>query len=151
MQQTYFSGSGNVGSRITLNTRKGKGKDGQEISVLNFSLRQQVQRKTEDGSYKDVDGFWIDVEQWGRMAELNHKLLRVGCHVFVSGMIYQKEWEMTQGENAGKTSRSMALRADSVAFGALGIETIVFSAKAGRAPDSAPQDNNTPAAGDPPF
>lgn len=128
MMQNFFTGNGNVGKRIELNTRKDK--DGNSISVLNFSMRQAVKRKQADGAYQDVDGFWIDVEQWGKMAEMNHALMQVGCHVYVAGMEYQKTWEMTQGDNAGQTSRSMAVRADYVAFGALGVERIQYAKRA---------------------
>lgn len=144
MQQTFFCGSGNVGSNISLKTHKGK--EGKDVSVLNFSMRQRVTRKnSETGEYEDSAGFWIDVEQWGRMAELNHQFLKTGCMVTVSGMLFQKTWEMTQGENAGKTSSTMALRADTVAFSALGIQSIVFTEKSPRPQSSAPQSEQTAA------
>ncbi len=126
--QNIFYAEGNVGSAFELKTIPGK-KDGKEHTVLNFTLRCPVQTKQEDNSYEDTGGFWVNVEYWGGLAEMTHKLLKKGIRLAVMGRLSESSSVGTKGDNAGKTFYTKTVRADSVTFSPLGVHSIELSNK----------------------
>ena len=132
-----FISEGNVGNHFSLNTVEGK--DG-TTDVLNFTLRCQVDKKTDEG-YKDVGGFWVEVEYWGGRAKMTHNLLAKGAKVHVVGSQRVENWTPTEGDHAGQTLAQTKVHAQSVTFSPLGIERIEYRPRKGG--QSAPSDHTS--------
>ncbi len=74
-----------------------------EQTVINFTLLFETVRKTDkEGSHTN----FIQVELWGKMAELFYPLLSKGIELIVTGELFQQRWVGTDGKRAQKFSIS---------------------------------------------
>lgn len=103
--------------------------------VLELDVRFDVQ-KQKGGAYEDVGGFWATVSQWGRLAEINHKLLLKGCRVLVVGEQSQQEYIIQKGERAGQAATALHIDATYIALVLLGVDEVVYSKRKPRQPDA---------------
>lgn len=72
-------------------------------TVINFTLLFETVRKTDkEGSHAN----FIQVELWGKMAELFYPLLSKGIELIVTGELFQQRWVGTDGKKAQKFSIS---------------------------------------------
>ncbi len=83
-----------------------------EKSVANFSLALNYKYKGADGQAKE-DVTFVDVETWGKTAELVAQYLEKGSACFVEGRLKTETWEDKNG--GGKRSK-MKVVADNVQF-----------------------------------
>jgi len=116
-----FKGTGNLGKTPELkyiNTSEG------QRAVTNFSVRFDRDKKTDDGSYVDNGGFWLDVAVFGHLAERIMKVIKKGNRVYVEGSLKQQTWE-----KEGVTYTRLVLEASYLALDLLGIEQIVYQDK----------------------
>lgn len=91
-QWNYVQISGRISSDIEKKTVK-------EQTVLNFTLLFETQRKTDkDGSHAN----FIEVELWGKMAELFYPLLTKGLEIMITGELFQQRWTTSEGKKAQK-------------------------------------------------
>lgn len=122
-----------------------------EKAVANFGLAVNHKYKGADGTPKE-DVTFIDVEAWGRTAELVGQYLAKGRSCFIEGRLKLDTWE----DKEGKKQSKLRVSADSVQF-------LDSAQKDGQAPAAAAPSGETaqpqrpsrpaPAAGDdePPF
>jgi single-stranded DNA-binding protein len=95
-QWNYVQISGRIASEIEKKTVK-------EQTVICFTLLFETLRKTDkDGSHAN----FIQVELWGKMAELFFPLLTKGIEIMVTGELFQQRWVGTDGKKAQKYSIS---------------------------------------------
>jgi single stranded DNA-binding protein len=95
-QWNYVQVSGRIASDIEKKTVK-------DQTVLTFTLLFETLRKTDrDGSHAN----FIQVELWGKMAELFYPLLAKGIEILVTGELFQQRWVGTDGKKAQKFSIS---------------------------------------------
>jgi single stranded DNA-binding protein len=95
-QWNYVQVSGRIASDIEKKTVK-------EQTVITFTLLFETLRKTDrDGSHAN----FIQVELWGKMAELFYPLLAKGIEILVTGELFQQRWVGTDGKKAQKFSIS---------------------------------------------
>lgn len=91
-QWNYVQVSGRIVSDIEKKTVK-------EQTVLTFNLLFETRRKTDkDGSHAN----FIEVELWGKMAELFYPLLSKGLEIMVTGELFQQRWVTSEGKKAQK-------------------------------------------------
>ena len=83
-----------------------------EKSVANFSLALNHKYKGADGQMKE-DVTFVDVEAWGKTAELVAQYLEKGSACFIEGRLKTETWEDKNG--GGKRSK-MKVVADNVQF-----------------------------------
>jgi|GEM_PF-1323984 len=89
-----------VSGRIASDVEK---KTVNEQTVINFTLLFETLRKTDkEGSHAN----FIQVELWGKMAELFYPLLSKGIELIVTGELFQQRWVGTDGKKAQKFSIS---------------------------------------------
>ncbi len=95
-QWNYVQASGRIASEIEKKTVN-------DQTVINFTLLFETMRKTDkDGSHAN----FIQVELWGKMAELFYPLLAKGIEIMVTGELFQQRWVGTDGKKAQKYSIS---------------------------------------------
>lgn len=95
-QWNYVQISGRIASDIEKKTVK-------EQTVISFTLIFETLRKTDkEGSHAN----FIQVELWGKMAELFYPLLGKGIEIMVTGELFQQRWVGTDGKKAQKYSIS---------------------------------------------
>lgn len=95
-QWNYVQISGRIASEIEKKTVK-------EQTVISFTLLFETLRKTDkDGSHAN----FIQIELWGKMAELFYPLLAKGIEIMVTGELFQQRWVGTDGKKAQKYSIS---------------------------------------------
>lgn len=82
-----------------------------ERAVANFSLAVNNRYKTADGEQKEETTF-IDIEAWGRTAELVGQYLTKGRGAFVEGRLKLDSWEDKEGQKRQK----LKVVADTVQF-----------------------------------
>jgi single stranded DNA-binding protein len=84
--------SGRIASEVTQKTIR-------EQNVINCTLLFESQRKTDkEGSHAN----FIDVELWGKMAEMFYPMLAKGMQILVSGELFQQRWQAKDGRKAQK-------------------------------------------------
>lgn len=95
-QWNYVQLSGRIASDIEKKTVK-------DQTVISFTLIFETQRKTDkEGSHAN----FIQIELWGKMAELFYPLLAKGIEIMVTGELFQQRWVGTDGKKAQKYSIS---------------------------------------------
>jgi len=82
-----------------------------ERAVANFGLAINNRYKTADGQQKEETTF-VDVEAWGRTAELVGQYLTKGRACFVEGRLKLDNWEDKDGQKRSK----LKVVADNVQF-----------------------------------
>jgi single-strand DNA-binding protein len=82
-----------------------------ERAVANFGLAINERYKDKDGNKKETVTF-IDVEAWGRTAELVGQYLTKGRACYIEGKLKLDVWE----ESDGKKRTKLKVVADSVQF-----------------------------------
>lgn len=126
MSMTSFVGEGNIGSlefkRVPVS--------GEPKPVLNFSMRCNVDRKQQDGSWEDTGGFWVDVEYWGKRAEMMFPLLQIGTRVVAGGQL--SDASFPSKDDPDLLIPAWKLVADFVALSPIGIESVVYKARKGK-------------------
>ena len=147
MSMTNFVGEGNVGKvefkRLPIS--------GEQKPVLNLSVRCNVDRKQQDGSWEDTGGFWVEVEYWGKRAELAQSLVQIGTRVIVGGQLSDASFPSKDDPNL--LIPAWKLVADFVALSPIGIESVVYKARKGKqqpAPAGQPADQGHLPPGPPP-
>ena len=83
-----------------------------ERAVANFAIATNRRYKGADGEFKEETTF-VDVEAWGRTAELVGQYLTKGQPCFIEGRLRLDQWEDKQ--TGAKRSRLLVV-ADSVQF-----------------------------------
>lgn len=109
-----------------------------QSSVAKFGVAINDKYKAADGTLKETTAF-VDVEAWGKTADLVGQYLRKGAGVVIEGKLKSDSWQTKDGEKRQK----LMVRADRVHFGSKREEAAPASAP--RAP--APADNDD----EPPF
>lgn len=95
-QWNWVQVSGRIASDVERKTVK-------EQTVISFTLLFETLRKTDkEGSHVN----FIQVELWGKMAELFYPLLSKGIELIVTGELFQQRWVGTDGKKAQKFSIS---------------------------------------------
>lgn len=95
-QWNWVQVSGRIASDVEQKTVK-------EQTVISFTLMFETLRKTDkEGSHVN----FIQVELWGKMAELFYPLLSKGIELIVTGELFQQRWVGTDGKKAQKFSIS---------------------------------------------
>ena len=95
-QWNWVQVSGRIASDVERKTVK-------EQTVIGFTLLFETLRKTDkEGSHVN----FIQVELWGKMAELFYPLLSKGIELIVTGELFQQRWVGTDGKKAQKYSIS---------------------------------------------
>lgn len=95
-QWNYVQISGRIASEVEKKTVN-------DQTLINFTLLFETMRKTDkDGSHAN----FIQVELWGKMAELFYPLLSKGIEIVVTGELFQQRWVGTDGKKAQKYSIS---------------------------------------------
>jgi len=84
---------------------------GNDRAVANFSLAINHRYKSADGSVKE-DVTYVDIEAWGRTAELVGQYLSKGRSCFIEGRLKLDNWEDKDGSKRSK----LKVVADSVQF-----------------------------------
>ena len=69
--------------------------------VAKFSIAVNRRRKNTNGQYEDETCF-IEVETWGRTAEVASDYLKKGSKIGVSGHLKQESWKDSNGNNRTK-------------------------------------------------
>jgi single-strand DNA-binding protein len=82
-----------------------------EKSVANFSLALNHRYKGKDGETKEEVTF-VDVEAWGKTAELAAQYLEKGSSCFVEGRLKLESWE----DKEGKKRSRLKVVADNIQF-----------------------------------
>ncbi len=95
-QWNWVQLSGRIASDVESKTVK-------EQTVINFTLLFETVRKTDkEGSHAN----FIQVELWGKMAELFYPLLAKGIELIVTGELFQQRWVGGDGKKAQRFSIS---------------------------------------------
>lgn len=95
-QWNWVQVSGRIASDVEKKTVK-------EQTVISFTLLFETVRKTDkEGSHIN----FIQVELWGKMAELFYPLLSKGIELIVTGELFQQRWVGNDGKKAQKYSIS---------------------------------------------
>lgn len=95
-QWNWVQISGRIASDVESKTVK-------EQTVISFTLMFETLRKTDkEGSHVN----FIQVELWGKMAELFYPLLSKGIELIVTGELFQQRWVGSDGKKAQKFSIS---------------------------------------------
>ena len=134
--RNIFVDEGNLGAEpvlkyVPIPTASGT----EQRPVLELNVRFDVQKK-KNGNYEDVGGFWATVSQWGKLAEINHKLLTSGCRVLIVGEQSQQDYIVQKGERAGQSATALHIDASHVALVLLGVDEVIFSKKKTRQLDA---------------
>lgn len=129
MALSIFAHEGNVGS-FEL---KAVPVSGEEKSVLNISFRADVKSRGASGDWDKDQGFWVDVEYWGKRAKLVADLLKVGARIVVIGEQRMESFPSNDPSTPGQDIHRLKVRADSISFSSMGIESIQYKPKAGPA------------------
>ncbi len=108
-----------------------------ERAVANFGIAINNRYKTADGQQKEETTF-VDVEAWGRTAELVGQYLTKGRSCFVEGRLKLDNWEDKDGQKRSK----LKVVADNVQF--------LDSNRAAGGPAGAPGSDDAPASAQPP-
>lgn len=74
---------------------------GEGTSVTNFTIAHNRTFKTKNGESNSEASF-IDVELWGKQAEIFCQHMKKGRAVFVEGRLRQDRWQTKEGENRSK-------------------------------------------------
>lgn len=91
-QWNWVQASGRIASDIEKRTVK-------DQTVLNFTLMFETRRKTDkEGSHVN----FIDIELWGKMADLFAPMLAKGIELIVTGELFQQRWMSKDGKRAQK-------------------------------------------------
>lgn len=69
--------------------------------VAKFSIAVNRRRKNTNGQY-EYETCFIEVETWGRTAEVASEYLKKGSKVGVSGYLKQESWKDSNGNNRTK-------------------------------------------------
>ena len=127
MALSIFAHEGNVGSfeHKTVPVK------GEEKSVLNISFRADVKSRGESGDWDKDQGFWVDVEYWGKRAKPVADLLKVGARIVVIGEQRMESFPSNDPNTPGQEIHRLKVRADSISFSSTGIESIQYKPKAG--------------------
>jgi single stranded DNA-binding protein len=89
-----------LSGRIASEVEKKSVKD---QTVIEFTLLFETLRKTDkEGSHAN----FIQVELWGKMAELFYPLLGKGIEILVTGELFQQRWLTKENQKAQKYSIS---------------------------------------------
>lgn len=144
MSKTTFVGEGNVG-KFELKHVPVKG---ESKTVLNMSVRFNVDRMQPDGSWEDTGGFWTEVELWGKRAENVNSQLIIGARVFVGGELSDASFPSSEDPNMLVPATKLV--AEFVAFSPLGIEKIIYKPRKGKQQIPAPQSDGQLPPGPPP-
>ena len=131
MSLTFFVGEGNVGKFELKHLPIG----GEKKTVLNASVRFNVDRQQEDGSWEDKGGFWAEVEYWGKRAELVSNLLQIGSRIFAGGQL--SDASFPSKEDPYLLVPAQKLVADFMAFSPIGIEKITYKPRKGKQQEQA--------------
>jgi single-strand DNA-binding protein len=86
-----------------------------ETAVADFGLAINRRYRTKDGAQKE-DTTFVDVECWGRTAELVGQYLTKGRNCFIEGSLKLDQWEAQDGSKRSK----IRVRADRVHFIGIG-------------------------------
>ncbi len=85
-----------LSGRISTDVEKKTVKD---QTVISFALLFETQRKTDkEGSHAN----FIQIELWGKMAELFYPLLAKGMQILVTGELFQQRWQTKENQKAQK-------------------------------------------------
>lgn len=134
--RNIFVDEGNLGADPVLKYVPVKTPNGTEQRpVLELNVRFDVQ-KLKNGSYEDVGGFWATVSQWGKLAEINHKLLASGCRVLVVGEQSQQPYIVQKGDRAGQSATALHIEASNIALVLLGVEDVTFAKRKAKPQDA---------------
>ncbi|MBN8221959.1 MAG: single-stranded DNA-binding protein [Spirochaetes bacterium] len=91
-QWNWVQASGRVASEVEKKTVK-------DQTVIQFTLMFETRRKTDkEGSHVN----FIDIELWGKMADLFHPMLKKGIEIIVTGELFQQRWVGKDGKRAQK-------------------------------------------------
>ncbi len=91
-QWNWIQLSGRIASDIEKKTVK-------DQTVISFTLLFDTLRKTDkEGSHAN----FIQVELWGKMAELFYPLLSKGIEILVTGELFQQRWVSKENQKAQK-------------------------------------------------
>ena len=116
----FIVAEGNVGSSELKPVRTDDG----DRMVLNMSVKFSSDKLNKvTGEWED-QGYWADVELWGKRAEITARLMTIGVRVLVVGNQWVEEYESTAVETLGQTMKRVKVRADHVALSPLGIKSI---------------------------
>jgi len=91
-QWNWVQVSGRIASEVTKKTVK-------DQTVVSFTLLFETRRKTDkEGSHAN----FIDVELWGKMADLFYPLLSKGIELIATGELFQQRWMGKDNKRAQK-------------------------------------------------
>ena len=91
-QWNWIQLSGRISTEIEKKTVK-------DQTVISFALVFETQRKTDkEGSHAN----FIQIELWGKMAELFFPLLAKGMQILVTGELFQQRWVSKENQKAQK-------------------------------------------------
>jgi len=142
MATSLFIGEANLGSDPTLKSIPSAQPQGGSVSVLEFSARVNVDRKSKQtGLYEDTLGFWVDVSYWGKTAEAIAPLLKKGARVLLVGELGVEVWVSNQPATQGQARQTHKMKADHVAMLPWGIDQVIYRERSQAAlqPQQAPQ------------
>jgi len=95
-----------VSGRLASDIEK---KQVKEQTVVQFTLVYETMRKTDkDGSHAN----FIEVELWGKLADLYSTLLVKGMEIIATGELFQQRWVNKDGKKAQK----FAINAQAIAI-----------------------------------
>jgi single-strand DNA-binding protein len=127
MALSIFVHEGNVGSF----EHKTVPVNGEEKFVLNISFRADVKSRGASGDWDKDQGFWVDVEFWGKRAKPVADLLKVGARIVVIGEQRMESFPSNDPNTPGQEIHRLKVRADSISFSSMGIESIQYKPKSG--------------------
>ncbi|WP_020208918.1 single-stranded DNA-binding protein [Gilvimarinus chinensis] len=139
MALSIFAHEGNVGS-FEYKTVPVKG---EEKSVLNVSFRADMKARDESGEWSKDNGFWVDVEFWGKRSKAVAELLKVGARIVVIGEQRMESFQSNDPATPGQEIYRLKVRADSISFAPMGIESIQYKPKAGPANQGYPAEEQS--------
>jgi single-strand DNA-binding protein len=113
-----------------------------ERAVADFGLAVNRKYKTNDGQLKEETTF-VDIEAWGRTAELVGQYLTKGRACYVEGRLKLDSWEDKEGQKRSK----LKVVADNVQF--LDSNRDRASAGTGEGGERAPASKGAPVEGEP--
>lgn len=91
-QWNWIQLSGRISTEVERKTVK-------DQTVISFALLFETQRKTDkEGSHAN----FIQIELWGKMAELFYPLLAKGMEILVTGELFQQRWVSKENQKAQK-------------------------------------------------
>lgn len=85
-----FYGEGNLGANPDLKIIDQNDPD-RMVSNLRVYFDNSIPK--DDGGFEDKDGFWMNVEIWGKRAQACHDLFKKGDRVSVAGKVVSQTWE----------------------------------------------------------